>query len=63
MVNLARYRAMVSWRVPGIGVEPGASWLTLPKRAAAPEQSSSEAVAVSGSDPPRPSRRRSGPQH
>jgi hypothetical protein len=63
MVNLARYRAMVSWRVPGIGVEPGASWLTLPKRAAAPEQSSSEAVAVSGSDPPRPTRRRSGPQH
>src|SRR6185295_15775746 len=58
MVNLSRYRAMVTWRVPGIGVAPGALWLrhrpTTRQQPAPPSGS-----AVQGSNPPKPTRQRS----
>lgn len=52
MVNLARYRAMVTWRVPGMPMEPG---MGLRYGVPAPQQ---QEAAVSGADAPKPTRQR-----
>jgi hypothetical protein len=55
LVNLARYRAMVTWRVPGGRLEPG---MGLRRGVPAPVSQEPGAAAVSGSDAPKPTRQR-----
>lgn len=55
LVNLARYRAMVTWRVPGIRLEPG---MGLRHGVSAPAPSQEAGAAVAGSNAPKPTRQR-----
>lgn len=63
LVNMTRYRAMVTWRVPGLPVEPGEEWLRYlpPSTEATPAGTDDRLTRPARPAPPgtpRPSRRR-----